>query len=626
MKNHIAISVLLAVIAGVIYTQTLGFDFVNYDDPSYVYKNNHIREGLTTDSMHWAVTTNYFANWIPLTWTSYLLDYTLFELNPAPYHAENTLWHLLNAILLYTTVFLYSGKKPLALFVALLFVLHPMHVESVAWISERKGLLSTFFALLALIAYQQGALRGKRLLIFSALALYAASLLAKPMLMTLPFLLLLLDYAPLRRFDDPEKRKLVLLEKVPFFVLTLLDLAATIWAQSGANAIQNESTFPLSERIPNALYSYGLYIGKFLIPHPMLPFYPHPEATLPLWKPTLALILLIAISALAWRTRKNHPGILIGWVWYLIALVPVIGFIQVGGQAMADRYTYVPYIGLSILLYACVAPFIQSKNKQRLTLVVASVWMMALTTVAGYQTAHWKNSITLFTHTIRHSPQNLVALTNLGEAYINAKNYGPAIETIATALEIMPDSLANLRNLGSTYRKGGRLAESEQLLRHALTLDQRDPDTLNQLAITLYNSGRPAEGVPLLRIAVEQDPNHADAHNNLGNALLATQDTIYAILHYKRSLALNPHQPKTWANLGAVYIVTQDFEAAIEPILRSLEFEPDNHVTHVNYAVVLSRLGKPEEALAHTQRALEINPNYDEGIRLLQALKDLQQN
>lgn len=464
MRTHVAVSILILALTALIYAQTRNFEFVNFDDAAYIYDNPQVYDGLTPETLKWAFTTNYFANWIPLTWISYLIDVSLFDFNPGAFHLENALWHGLNGVLLYLGMLLYTKRRSLSIFVALLFILHPMHVESVAWISERKDVLSTFFAFASLIAYHRYATRPGLGAYSCALALYACSLMAKPMLVTLPALLLLLDSCPLERWNEAAKRKMLLLEKIPFLLLAVTDTMLTIWAQSGSNALQDTAAFPLSERISNAIYSYGVYLWKFFLPYPMLPFYPHPEDSLPLWKPAIVVVALLVISVTCWRIRKNHPATLMGWLWFLIVLLPVIGFIQVGGQAMADRYTYVSYIGLSILLSACAAPILTNASTKRRILASATVlWLLALTTLAIQQTALWNNSVTLFTHTLKHSPQNLTALTNLGEAYLTRDQHKEAIETMKTALSFHSGSIDNMRNLGQAYRE---IKKTQRIGRH----------------------------------------------------------------------------------------------------------------------------------------------------------------
>ncbi|MFP6581815.1 MAG: tetratricopeptide repeat protein [Candidatus Hydrogenedentota bacterium] len=623
MRIHGSVIILLLGLTGLIYGQTYRFAFVNYDDASYIYENIRIFNGLTPQTFQWALTTTYFGNWIPLTWLSYLIDFSLFEFNAGAYHLENALWHAINGILLYWVASLYTKQRAFSIFVAVLFVVHPMHVESVAWISERKDLLSTFFAFGCLLAYHAYATQGSRKAYAATIGLFACSLMAKPMLVTLPALLLLLDYAPLNRWEDKEQFKSLVKEKIPLLLVALSIAFITIFTQSGVGALQDTATFALSERIGNALHSYGVYIEKFFIPFPLIPFYPHPEDSLPLWKPALSVLFLSGISFLCWRVRKEHPAALVGWLWFLITLLPVIGFIQVGGQAMADRYSYVPFIGLSILVAAWVAPLAARLSIGRKVFGAVTVaWLFGLTALAAQQTAHWKNSVTLFSHTVAHSPRNLTALTNLGEAYLALGDYKNAIAISLEALSIDNESIDNLRNLGQALRERRKLNGSEVVLRWALSFESNDPDTLNHLAQTLFVSGRPEDAIPLLRLALDLDPSHADAHNNLGNALLAQNEIASARVHFEASIELNPHKAETWSNLGAADILLKDFDAAAESLRKSLDLDPGNVVTLVNYAVTLSNQGNTEAALRYARRVLEIDPNHAQGLALLQQLEE----
>jgi protein O-mannosyl-transferase len=622
MQIHFSALVLVLVLTAIVYGQTWHFDFVNYDDASYVYDNPHIVDGLTVETARWAMTTRYFGNWIPVTWLSYLVDVSVFGVEPGALHVHNAVGHAVNALLLYFVVFLYTKRLRISLLLALIFVVHPMHVESVAWISERKDILSTLFGLLCLIGYQRYATNLKSMTYLITLMLFGFSLMAKPMLITLPVILLILDYYPLERFGDLQARKRVFFEKIPFVLLSIGDIFVTIWTQSGINAIQSSSTLPFSERLPNAIHSYGMYMVKFFIPHSMIPFYPHSQGTLGLLKPALALVLLIAITVVCWHKRKTRPAAMFGWAWYLITLVPVIGIVQVGGQAMADRYTYIPYIGFSIFVVAVVTSYVgNSIPKRNGFLAITVMWLVMLTTLAIQQTSYWKNSVTLFTHTIEHSPDNMTALTNLGEAYLNIKGYEKADDTIRYALSVMPNSIDNLRNMAQVYRETNRLSESEAVLRNALVLNPKNSETLNHLAMTLLDSHRPTEAVPLLHEALELNPEYSDAHNNLGNALLTMDDIDTALFHFTTSLELKPNQAETWSNLGAAYLMKPDFERAVEPLQRSLELDPENAVTLTNYAVSLMSLGNVEGALVQTQHALEIDPGYVQAQGLLEHLK-----
>lgn len=624
MRNHVAAVILILSVITLIFAQTRGFDFVNFDDAAYIYNNPHIDPGLNAATVEWAFTTRYFGNWIPLTWLSYLTDVSIFGKNPGAIHLVNALWHALNSLLLYYAVFLYSRRFRTSLFLALVFAVHPMHVESVAWISERKDVLSTFFGLGVLIAYRHYARHQSVGAYAASLILFACSLMAKPMLITLPLLLVLLDVFPLGRWDTRASCKRVILEKIPFVGLSCVVILITIWAQSGIDAIQNVSDFSLTDRLGNAIYSYAVYVGKYFVPYPLIPFYPHPEDTLALWKPLVAALYLSIVTIGAWRIRRTHPAILMGWSWYMITLLPVIGIIQVGGQAMADRYSYIPYIGLSIAICAATtAAFTGTPVGRNILSVITLTWLIALSGIAVHQTAQWKNTETLFTHALKHSPENLTALTNLGEYSLQQSDYGGAINRIEHALSIQPGSVHNLRNLGKAYRELGRLVESEDALMRAYNIDSEDPDTLNHLALTVLEGQRGEQARTLLERAIALRPDFAEAYNNLGNALLTEDEIQSAIGHFETSLKIEPGKSQTWSNLGAAYLYINDFESAIEPLQTSLQIDPDNAVTRTNYAVALLNLGNPTEALAETQKAIGLNPNYPQAQALLKHIQSL---
>jgi len=633
MRIPLFICLTLILVNAAIYSQVRNFDFVNYDDGAHVYENLPIQRGLSPDSVKWAFSfsTILVGNYIPITALTYLLDFQLHGLDPAAYHLTNLLLHAANSLLLFWVLFrLSSALWPSAL-VAALFAVHPLHVESVAWISARKDVLSTFFWFLALWAYASYVRRPRVLPYLSALALFALGLLAKPMLVTLPFVLFLIDYWPLNRFrknaEAPNEtlrgRWGVLSEKIPFFVLSIVASVLTFVAQRSADAVPGVGIFGISTRIYNAIVSYAAYVGKSIWPSGLIPFYPHPGAGISLLSVLLSVMLLTALTTLCFRLRHKRPYLIVGWLWYLGTLVPVIGIVQVGGQAMADRYTYVPLVGLFMMAAWAAKDLVAALPAMRIPMAISSAAIVSAFSIVSWQQAHhWENSIALFEHTLRFSPNNTVALGNLGAAYLGAGRPDEAIERIEAVLALHPLDVGNLRNLARAYLQAGRLKEAEEQLELAMELDRSSPKTLNLMGLVLLDQGKDLRAQRRFEKALEFDPEFIPAHINLGNVLLQQDLRAEALVQYRFVLERNPNHPDALTNLGAALLHLKDYKGAILSLKRSLEIVPDDAMTRVNLAVAYFELGRIEDARLEAQRAREMDPDYekaDELLRLIQS-------
>jgi len=441
-----------------------GDPFTNYDDPSYVSENPHVKTGLAWSTFKWAFSSMEASNWHPVTWLSHAADYQLFGLDPSGHHWSNVLIHSLNAVLLFLLLQKATGAKWQSLMVAALFALHPLNVESVAWISERKNVLSTFLLLLTLAAYGWYAQRpsGKRYGV--VVACFALGLMAKPMLVTLPLLLLLIDYWPLERgaerppdaqlgrFQSASLRQL-LLEKLPLVAMSVASAALTIAAQHSSLASSERFPFPL--RLENALLSYVLYLKKAVWPSGLALFYPHPE-NIPAWQWIGAALLLLTISAVAWRQSRSKPWLAVGWCWFLLTLVPVLGIVQVGAQSMADRYAYVPLIGV----FAAIVWWVRFPPRPILEFSIATAILVALSLVTWRQIGYWRSNVELWSHTLAVTGENLIAEDKLGSALQGAGRQDAAIIHFANALRLDPrDPLANF-SVGADLQWHGHLAEA----------------------------------------------------------------------------------------------------------------------------------------------------------------------
>ena len=509
----------LAVSTLLVFWQVRNFGFINYDDTSYVYENPHVLKGLTEDGVIWAFKATDASNWHPLTWLSLMLDCQSFGPNSGRIHLVNLFLHLVNTLLLFTVLKKMTGSLWPSAFVAALFALHPMHVESVAWIAERKDVLSTFFFLLTLAAYTGYVKRPSVYRYMLSLVLFAVGLMAKPMLVTLPFLLLLLDYWPLNRLmpqtvavSDSRRGKSapaasknptlyrIIIEKVPFFALSVVSSVITFLVQRSSGTVANIDVISLNNRIAIAFLSYAEYMGKMVWPQNLTVFYPlNPAGSIPFWQVAMCALLLFGISFFIVLLGRNKRYLLLGWFWFIGTLIPVIGIVQVGLQAYADRYTYVPYIGLFIML-AWGLPELLAKSPQR-KIVLGVSMVLVLTTLgicASRQVSYWKNSVTLFSHANQVTQNNYIAHNNLGAAYGELGRHQEAIEAFRQAIKINPYYAKAHNNLGAAY---GRL-------------------------------GRYQEAIEAFRQAIKINPDYAEAHLFLGYAYLAIGNKNSALTEY----------------------------------------------------------------------------------------------
>ena len=505
----IAIYLALAVSTFLVFWQVRSFDFADIDDGIYIYENPHVFNGLTTDAVCWAFTANRSGHWHPLTWLSLMLDCQLFGANAGRMHLVNLFLHIANTLLLFTVLKKMTGLLWPCAFVAAAFALHPMHVESVAWITERKDVLSTFFLLLTLTSYIGFVNHPSAFRYVAALATFALGLMAKSMLVTLPFVLLLLDYWPLERikhFDRLVFYRLVL-EKIPFFALSVISSVIAFLVMRSSGIVIDIDNVPLSDRIANVFLSYARYISKMFWPRNIGIFYPFDAFHIPFWQIAMCALLLLVISAAVICFGRNKRYLLTGWFWFLGTLVPVIGIVQVDAQAYADRYTYIPYIGLFIMIAWGIPQFL-SKFPQR-KMVLGTSMMIVLTVLgicAHRQISYWKNSITLFSHAIEATPNNYIAYNRLGVAYGDLGRGTDAIDAFKEAIKIKPEYAMAYYNLGVTYG----------------------------------NLGRSTDAIDAFRQAIKFKPNYAEAHYNLGVACLMAGDKDSAMAELNILKSLNP--------------------------------------------------------------------------------------
>ena len=579
--------------------------FVNYDDDHYVTANPMVSRGLTSDGLRWALTAREAANWHPLTWLSHMLDVELYGLDPAGHHRTSVALHAANAALLFWALARLTGRLAPSLAVAALFAVHPLRVESVAWVAERKDVLSGLCFVLALHAYASW-VRDRKAGSYAALvAATAAGLAAKPMLVTLPFLLLLLDSWPLGR-------RRALLEKLPLVLLALASSAVTLVAQTAGGSLRAWDTWPLGPRVANAALSYLTYLAKTVWPVDLACFYPHPAITGPgglAGRAVLAAVVLGAATAGALLSARRFPWITCGWLWYLGMLVPVIGVVQVGSQALADRYTYLPQIGLLIVLAFSLDAWTAGRPRLRRSLLGAGlVVLTTLSVVTRAQLHHWRDSRSLFEHALAVTKNNYVAHNNLGSALEEAGDLAGAAGEFERALAIRPDFAPARNNLGLCLVAQGRATEAVEQFELALAVDPRWAEPRNNLGAAFDRLGQPARAAAELRLALAAAPDHVEAHNNLGVALERLGDRAGAAAESEAAQRLDPRSAEALSNLGNLRLAEGDREGARARYEAALEARPDFAEAHNNLAFVLERSGDARGAVTHYTRALEIAP------------------
>jgi tetratricopeptide (TPR) repeat protein len=621
--NPLWIYALLFAATVAVYVQTAHFDFVNFDDPDYVTANAHVRGGFTAKNVAWAFTSGDAANWFPLTRLSHMLDYQLFGLASGGHHLTNVLLHALAVLLLFAFLNRATGRPWPSAWVAFLFALHPLHVESVAWVAERKDVLSNLFAMLALWSYVRWVERPSPRRYFGVALAFALGLMAKPMVMTLPLVLLLLDVWPLRR--GPRWR-----EKIPLFAMSAASAVTTWIVQRASGAVRTSEQFPWLLRVENAAVSYLVYILKWFWPARLAVFYPYP-AEVPEWQAAAAALAIAAISIAALRARRDRPYLAVGWFWYLIVLAPVIGLVQVGSQARADRYTYMPTIGIAIMLGWGAADLVHRVPRAKTAVsAIAATACVACTALTWVQLTTWQDSRTLFQHAVDVTQRNYLAHHNLGVALAESPDgLNQAIAQYQAALKIQPDYVRAHTDLGSAFAKQGRLSDAMAEYRAALAIAPDLAIPHNNLGNTYAQLGLWDQAISEYDAALRLDPEYPDArHNlaeaeyNLGLGLAKAGRRFEAAAHLEAALHIRPDYPEAHNNLGVV--LSQDpgrIEEAIGHFEAALRIDPNYADAHVNLGVALSQMpARIPEAIAQLEAAERIQPD-PEVRQMLEKLK-----
>ncbi|MGA2323002.1 MAG: tetratricopeptide repeat protein [Sedimentisphaerales bacterium] len=615
-RKRFVLGLCLLLSAGVaaVYVRVGGFDFVDYDDPFYVPRNPQVLAGLTWDGVKWAFTTMHAGNWIPLVWLSLMLDRSVLGVGAGEFHLVNVALHIVNTVLLFWVLKRYSKSLWPSFFVAALFGLHPLHVESVAWVTERKDVLSTLFWMLTMLAYARYVERRTAGRYITVCVTFALGLMAKSMLVTLPLVLLLMDYWPLKRLWPEEKKNgftvgHLLFEKFPLVVMSVLVCVITIVAQKSGGSVAKISIVPLGQRIGNALISYCQYLIKMFWPVDLAVFYPHPANSLVGWKVVASLAALLAIT-IAVILLRRHRYLLVGWFWYLGTLLPVIGIVQVGGQAMADRYTYVPLTGIFIILAWLAGDIVvQRRLRQVLAGVAGSVILGVLGVMTFVQVSYWRDTMSLFTHCAAVTPDNVIVREYLGIGFAREGDAEAALREFKEALRFEPTDIRTFYNIGNMLVLLGRTDEAIEYYDRVLELKPGDADTCIALASTRIIKGETELALDSYREGLKYHPENTVLRGELALVLLQLNRLDEAITELEQVVKIKADST-TYCNLGIAWAQKGRLNRAMECYAKSIQLKPDNAKARYNLGNAYFAQNMPEKAIAEYRRAIQAVPDY----------------
>ena len=587
MQGYLAILIclVLVVVTLAIYLQVGDHPFLDLDDNLYVTENSHVSGGLTGQNLLWALTSVEAGNWHPVTWLSHMADVRFYGMNPGGHHLTNVIVHICASVLLLLCLLRSTGSLWQSSMVAALFALHPLHVESVAWVAERKDVLSASFMFLTLLFYAEFSKRQTATLYLLSFFSFVLGLMSKPMLVTLPLVMLLMDFWPLDlyRHLDPAKglRQYVvemlaqLRGKIPFFVCSLLSALITIYAQQKGGATSSLGVVPLLIRCENALVAYATYVIKTIVPINLAVMYPF-AASIPLWQVVGALLMLLLVTAATLWVGRRFPFLIVGWLWFLVTLVPVIGLVQVGSQSMADRYAYIPSIGLFIMLAWGIPALTKGMQHRRAMLgLLAGIVLAASAALTWHQLGFWRDSISLYQHSLQVTSGSYLVHNNLGIALAEKGNLDAAIHEYKEAIRLTPNKFDAHGNLG----------------------------------LALLQKGDVDAAVPECRLALKLSPGNMNSHYNLGIALAEKGDFDAAIREYHAALTIRPNNPLLHRSLGVALINKGDQDAAIQEFQNILNKNPYDVDGRCNLGVALARKEDLDAAIREFRYVLRISPN-----------------
>jgi len=620
IRRDIFICLFLIFATSAVYWQVSGYDFISLDDGEYVHDNYYVRSGITKESITWAFTKFHSNNWHPLAWISLMIDCHLFGVDAKAHHVVNLLFHILNSLLLFMVFRMMTGAVWKSAFVAALFALHPMHVESVAWISERKDVLSVFFMMLTLLSYYKYTQNIEVKRYVPVVVFFVLGLLAKPMLVTLPFVLLLLDVWPISRMqygnlfkiNNTNKKRMqlsfLLLEKTPLFFLSAASSIVTFLAQKKGGIVVPLQVLPFEMRIQNAIVSYIRYIEKMVWPSKLAFYYPYQDVHV--WHVAGSMILIISITFLAVKLIKNNPFLFVGWFWYIGTLVPVIGLIQVASQSMADRYTYVPYIGLFIIAAWGIPGCIKGMgNRLKILTTVSATLFFGLMVCTWMQLRYWENSSTLYQRTINVTVNNLFANLNLGAVFLGQKKYDEAIDQYLEATRIDPNYSKTYNLLGRTYAAKENYRKAIEYFNKAIQMGENSAESYFFMARALMMQRKVDEAVAYYLKSIEIKKDYAESYNELGRALLFQEKIDEAKENVIIALRIEPNFPEAHYNLGLVFESEEIFEKAIQHYSEAIRIKPDYDLPYYKLGYIYLQKEKIDEAVNFYLKLIKINPD-----------------
>jgi tetratricopeptide (TPR) repeat protein len=581
------ICILVSVAILVVYWPVQHYDLISLDDIDYITGNPYVKAGLTWDSFSWAMKDIHTGYWHPLTWFSHMLDYQLFRSRVGGHHWTNVIFHIANSILLYVVLKRMSGSAWKSALVAALFAVHPLNVESVAWVSERKNVLCTFFWFLGMWSYAYYMERPTPYRYSLILMTFSLGLMSKPMIVAFPFTLLLLDYWPLGRLTSWKMFPRLVFEKIPLFILAAIVGIVTFLSSLHGDVTISIDKLPIPDRLANAGVSYAKYLEKMFWPQNLAVFYPY-SREFSSFQISAAFLLLSAISCLAIFFAHKYRYALAGWLWYLGTLVPVIGLIQVGKQAMADRYAYIPMIGLFIIIAWGIPDLLGGWPRRKIIFVISSVAVISsLMICTVLQVRYWQNGVTLFEHALRVTDTNSRAHYNLGITFTDMGRFEEAVYHFAYAIRLEPAYAGPYGYMGIALARQGKTDEAMVYYQEALRIKQDDETT----------------------------------HNNLGVALAGKGKFDEAIVHFQQALRIRPDYPHANQNMAGALARLGKMEEAIGYYEKALKLDRENAVTHNNLGLALADVGRDQEAIGHFQEALKINPYYEDAINNLRSVQ-----
>ena len=597
----IAFCLVLASLA--VYGPVADYPFINLDDSLYVFENPHIREGLSLKGIRWALTATYASNWHPLTWLSHMTDITLFGMYPGRHHLTNLYLHVLNSLVLFLLLKRIVGGDWKCGMVAILFALHPINVESVVWVAQRKTLICALFWILTVWSYSRYAENPGVGRYMAVLLCFVLGFLAKPAIVSLPIILLFLDHWPLDRYStgcvlfsikSRAPMRGLILEKIPLFLLAAVGSILTYGAQKSGGAVTTLTVLPLDVRISNAVISYISYLKKTFLPLHLSILYPHPQS-IPGWQVAGSALLLGLISFLAVKAVRRHPYVMVCWLWYGVALIPMIGIVQVGVQAMADRYAYIPLIGIFILLVWSMADISSNWGYRKIKLAsIAGILIITLIGITRAQVQTWRNSISVFGHALSATTGNYLAHNQMGMALAGLGRIDEALIHYAKAIEINPKFESAHFSVGVALFLKGRFDEAADSFSRALKINPLNPETHNNLGAVRFRQGDINRAIRHFRRALSLDPRFADAHKNLAGAFYEKGAFSKAAVHYRSALQVSPDDKHAHNNLGLVLIAQGHYRDAVDHFSKALKIDGNFKEAHHNLTLASSMIRKSE--------------------------------